>query len=545
MMCLVVFIPSCVHNIQAEQDFFIRLNQLGYLPNDIKTGVILSNVKLEGIKASIINMQNNNHINSYLIQKNKGAFGNFRYSYVIDFSTTKNPGKYLIQINNNKSYSFSINENIYKGVADSLLQFFRVQRCGYTDPYLHNVCHISDATSIIDGNRIITNGVDLTGGWHDAGDYVKFLNTTAYATYMLMFSYEFDPQRFGFDKNRNNVPDVLDEAKIGLDWLLRCDYNGKKLITQVQDLRDHDVGWRLPEDDALAFDRPAFVGIGKNLIGIYSAALALAAKIWRDKLNYPEFSQKCLDTAEKYYSIRNSVIDVDSSGSGMYIDKNFEGKLALGAIELYLTTGKNEYLKEAKFYADVAGSDYWWSWGNINSLAHYRIAKFDFKYADFIRNNLEEFNRKKDDNLFGKGTELSWGTNNTLLGIALQNVLWKNLTNDNRYDSLAAYQKDFVLGRNPWGISFISNIGKNFTKNFHHQVAKIKSKLPGGFAAGPAKKEFLKSYNITYKKEDNYSRFQTDDVYYRDDEMDYITNEPTITGNATAIFVYGSLSSDK
>lgn len=541
ILFIIVLIPSCTHNIQAEQDFFIRLNQLGFLPNEFKTAVVISNVKLDGSKANIINVYNKNSVGSYRIQNNKGMYGNFKYSYIIDFSEVSTPGKYIIQINNNKSYSFSVNENIYNGVADTLLQFYKVQRCGYTDPYLHNVCHISDATSIIDGGKAIGNTIDLTGGWHDAGDYVKFLNTTAYATYMLLFSYEFDPQKFGFDKNENNVPDILEEAKVGLDWLLRCDYNEKKLVTQVQDLRDHDVGWRMPEDDALAFDRPAFVGIGKNIIGIYSATLALASKIWREKLNYPEFADKCLATAEKFYKIRNNVIDVDSSGSGMYIDKNYEGKLALGAVELYLTTGKTEYFNDAKIYADLAGSDYWWSWGNINSLAHYRIAKFEIKYADYIKNNLEEFNRKKNDNLFGKGTELSWGTNNTLLGITLQNILWKNLTNDNRYDSLSTIQKDFILGRNPWGISFISNIGSNFTKKFHHQIAKFKKMLPGGFSAGPAKKEFLRSYNITYKDKDIFSRFQTDDVYYRDDEMDYITNEPTITGNATAIFVYGSL----
>ena len=67
------------------------------------------------------------------------------------------------------------------------------------------------------------------------------------------------------------------------------------------------------------------------------------------------------------------------------------------------------------------------------------------------------FNKYKDNNLFGKGTDISWGTNVTLLGVTLQNILYKKLTNDNTFDSVAVFQRDFILGRNPWGVSFISN----------------------------------------------------------------------------------------
>jgi endoglucanase len=541
LILTILFIPACSLNVQAEPDIFIRVNQLGFLPEDFKTAVILSNLNLAGNDAAIINNASNDEIYSCSIGKSLGVYGNFKYSYEIDFSPVKTSGDYYIEISNKKSLSFSIKKNIYNGLADTLLQFFRVQRCGYTDPYLHKVCHIADASSLIENKKVINKTYDITGGWHDAGDYVKFLNTTAYATYMLLFSYDFDPAKFGFDKNKNNVADVLEEAKIGLDWLLRCNIDGKKLITQVQDMRDHDVGWRMPEDDQLGFDRPAFIGVGKNLIGIYSAALALGGRIWRDVMNYKEFSDKCLQTAEKYYAIKDRVPDVDSTGTGMYIDKNFEGKLSLGAIELYMLTGKQKYLEDSKIFADSAGSDFWWSWGDINSLAHYRISNYDFRFSEYLKKNLEEFNRRKNNNLFGKGTELSWGTNNTLLGISLQNILWKRLTHDSRFDSVSVYQRDYILGRNPWGVSFISNVGKVCTKNFHHQIGKIKGRLPGGFSAGPATKKFLEGYKIIYEDKDKYSRFQTDADYYRDDTNDYLTNEPTITGNATAIFVFGSL----
>lgn len=542
LIFIIQIVPNCTININANSDFYIRVNQIGFLPNDIKTAVIISKVKLDGMKATIEDIHSNSTVYNVKLKNGKSSYGNFGYTYIIDFSDVTLEGKYIISINGQKSFPFVINKKVYNGLASSLLDFFKVQRCGYTNPLLHNVCHIADATSIIDGKKVINKTIDLTGGWHDAGDYIKFLNTTAFATYMLLFSYEFNPESFSFDNDKNGIPDILEEAKVGLDWMHRCIYEENKFITQVQDVRDHEIEWRMPEDDNYSFDRPAFVGIGKNLIGIYSATMALAYRIWKDKFHYIEFADKCLNVAKHFYALRNNVPDIDSSGSGLYIDKDYKGKLALAAIELFITTNGKNYLNDAINYADSAKNDFWWSWGDVNSLAHYRLAKYDNRFIDYLKKNLDEFNNNKNNNLFGIGTNLSWGSNNTLLGITLQNILWKRLTNNSIYDTVAVYQRDFVLGRNSWGISFIFGYGKNYTKNFHHQISYIKKKLPGGFAAGPVSKKFLESYKIQFEKPDQYAMFQADDVYYRDDRMDYVTNEPTITANATAIFVFGNMN---
>jgi endoglucanase len=538
---MIIVSSSCQPTLQAEPEIYIRFNQLGYLPGDIKSAVILSNYKLDGKQITIVDPRKNEKVFTSSFGLSKGVYGNFNFSYIIDFSSLITKGDYYFQYAQQKSHAFKIDENVYNGIADTLLEFFKVQRCGYTNPLMHAVCHVSDAGSLIYGKKIIDKRLDVTGGWHDAGDYVKIMNTTAFSTYMLLFSYDFNPAKFSIDKNSNNVPDILEEAKVGLDWMLRAYFDKNKLITQVQNTKDHDVGWRMPENDPIGFDRPAYVGIGKNLIGIYSATMALAARIWKDKLNTPEFAGQCLGAAQNIYSIYKNVPNVDSTGSGVYLDKNYEGKMALGAVELYLTTNKVSYLNEATIFADSARSDFWWSWGNINSLAHYRLAKFFPKYSDYIMKNLAEFNRKKNDNLFGKGVSLSWGTNVTLLGITLQNILYNKLHNGMKYDSVSVFARDFILGRNSWGISFLSGFGKNTTKNLHHQISFLKGRLPGGFAAGPAIKDFVDKAKIPFDMPDKYAKFQTDDSYYRDDRSDYITNEPTITGNATAIFVFGNL----
>ena len=226
------------------------------------------------------------------------------------------------------------------------------------------------------------------------------------------------------------------EIKVGLDWMLRTQTKDNRFITQVQNLQDHDVGWRLPEDDTLTFNRPAYVGIGKNLIGIYSATLSLASRIWKEKFHDANFSNICLESAERYYKIRNEVPDIDSTGSGQYWDKTYRGKLSLAAAELFLTTKKTSYLKAAVEYATEIGANYWWSYGNISTFAHFRLAKYDKSFRNLIKQSLIHFNNNRKEKLFNETVELGWGSNVTLMGTAIQANLYKYLTKDEQFDSL-------------------------------------------------------------------------------------------------------------
>jgi hypothetical protein len=284
------------------------------------------------------------------------------------------------------------------------------------------------------------------------------------------------------------------------------------------------------------------VSIGKNTIGIYTATLALASRIWKKKLYDNEFASNCLITAEKFYARRNDVQDIDTTYSNHYPEKNFNGKLALASIELYNSTQSKKYLEEAYLYGKKADSDYWWSVGDINSLAHYKIAQYNQDFEKYIYENLRHSKNKSDKSFLREGLDYSWGTTSTFLGVSLQSILYKKLTNSTEFDSLNIFQRDYILGRNPWGISFIYNIGSNFSKNLHSQVAFFNNGyLPGALAAGPAPSFILEKFLIQRIKQ-NYTEFNSNETKYFDDRMDYITNEPTIVGNATALFVFGCLS---
>ncbi len=529
---------SCSAAGTVVEDLNIRINQVGYFPDQVKLGVIFAKRPLKSTEFIIFEAGSRKEKFRGPLSENKGVWGNFNYHYYADFTGFTEKGTYYLEMGGKRSPVFKVGTALYEHMTDSLLTFLEVQRCGPTNPKLHKVCHLFDSPNVVGDNTV--GKTDVTGGWHDAGDYIKFLNTTAYTTYMLCLSYEQNKANLQSDRNHNNVPDILEEARVGLDWLLRCNYKGTSLIDQVQDMKDHDQSWRLPENDSLRYQRPAFRGIGKNTVGIYAASLAIASRVWREALHDEAFANTLLTTAEKLYAVRNQVPDIAPSNAGMYVDRGYTAKLAIGAIELYKATNKPEYLNDAKSLALRTQPDYWWSWGDINALAYFRVAPYAAELKDYLLKNITQFNTNKNTNIFSEATSCAWGTTNTLLGAALQIIFWKNLTGSSQFDSVATLQVDYVLGRNPWGVSFIYNFGTVFSKRFHSQVAFFnKGYLPGAIAAGPAPESVLKAYTI--KRESNqYAEFNSADVKYYDDRMDYITNEPTIVTNATAIFLFSS-----
>lgn len=539
---MLVFCFGSINCAAVSKTVYIRLNQAGYNQNEMKSAVIFSDDELSDEKYSIVDARTGKEVLSGSLVPDRRRLQGFDRLYTADFSRLKASGSYQLKVAGNTSQRFSVGGNIYSAITDSLLRFFSVQRCGYTDPMLHGLCHPDDAVRLIDLNGdTIKTKYDVTGGWHDAADYIKFFNTTAVVTYTLMFSYEFDRAKFGFDNNANNVPDILEEAKVGLDWLMRSNYQNEKFVSQVQDLRDHDQGWRLPESDPLSADRTAFLGMGKNMVGMYVAVMSLASRIWRNDIHYIEFADRCLNEAENIYAIKDKVQDIDKSGTGEYRDNSFLGKMALGAAELYNTTGREELLAEAKNYADKAGSDYWWSWSDVNAFAHYRLAKHEPRFSGYIKNNLIHFNQKKRADAFGRAVENRWGSNNAALGAALQAILYKDLTGDRSFDSLCVLQRDYILGRNPWGISFIYGIGKDYARRLHSQIAYFNNgRLPGALTGGPVTQDIFEKQQIELERVNAYSRFQSSDAFYNDDRMDYLSNEPAILSNATAVFVFGS-----
>lgn len=534
IILLTVIMLSAGCSGSATSALYFRVNHAGYFPDGIKEAIIFSASEIAGTTVRLMTAGSAKPVREYILKNNRGVWGKYKYHYAVVFSDVKQKGEYYFQIDKIRSDNFTIGNKKYIKLLPQVLGFFRVQRCGATNPHLHGVCHLFDSHKVIGDEDF--GEVDVTGGWHDAGDYIKFTNTTAVSAYLLALSYVVNPALHEQDVNENGAPDILEEIRVGLDWLLRCNYTETRLITQVQDMRDHDVGWRLPENDTLKYDRPAYLGEGKNIYGIYAAVMALGAKIWSTRLDEKEYAEKLKTAAEKFYSAAAAVPDLDIAFTGMYQDKSYQAKLLLGAVELYNLTGRQKYLDDLRRLSSALQPDYWWSWGDLNGLASFRSAQIAKTGYSALEINLSGFNQTKDKTVYGDAGIYTWGTTTTLFGIAAKSMMYRLLGAGDIFDTLAIRQFDYIFGKNPWGKSFVSGVGNSSVRFLHSQVGYFNNNnLPGGIAAGPATSEMLKNYNITRKNLAG-QEFNSADVVYYDDRDDYVTNEPAIITNATAVF---------
>ncbi len=211
--------------VAVEPDAFIRVNQLGFSPNAVKTAVAFSRANVPQ-KFQLLEENTQRVAFESDSQKLDDGWGEFKQHAVLDFSAFDKPGRYYLQCAGIKSPAFAIDSAVYKELPDQLLEFMRQQRCGY-NPWVDAVCHPFDGRTV-DGPLPAGSYIDARGGWHDAGDQLKYLLTASNATAQMLLAYQLgDKKRFADHVNSlgqptpNGIPDVLDEARWGLDWMLR------------------------------------------------------------------------------------------------------------------------------------------------------------------------------------------------------------------------------------------------------------------------------------------------------------------------------------
>ena len=564
---------------------YIRLNQLGYLPEDSKIAVAFSEKPIRG-KFQLINESNGEVVLEVRGQKDSTKpWGNFKYYYTIDFSKVTQPGNYKLQAkeSKNSSNSFRIGEDAYTHQQENLLAFMRQQRCGY-NPTLDMVCHQRDGRTFF-GPMPDSTFIDVSGGWHDAGDQLKYLITSSYATAHMLLAYEMYPDRFDDKVNalgqpgENGIPDVLDEAKWGLDWILKMHPHPDQLFHQVADDRDHK-GYKIPDQDNSDYGwgensyRPVYFATGKpqglqkykseatgvaNLAGRSAAAMALAARIWKEDLNDQVFAEKCRQAALSLFALGRAKEGYQQGNSYgapyRYNESTWADDMEWGAAELYKTTKEIQFLEQAKTYALRSNTAD--SWTLVDSTDHYRLYPFinvgHFVLHDLVddtfKRQLEKYYldgiqytlKRAEKNPFQVGVPFIWCSNNLMTGLITQIILYEKMSGDKQFSTCLTAQRDWLFGRNPWGTSMFTGMPENgeAPEDVHTSLNVLLGlKVPGGLVDGPVYTSIYNSLlGLHLEEEDEFADFQNDHVVYHDDIGDYSTNEPTMDGTAGAILM--------
>ncbi|HEX6729451.1 MAG TPA: glycoside hydrolase family 9 protein, partial [Pyrinomonadaceae bacterium] len=483
----------------------------------------------------------------------------------------------------------------YRDLPDQLLEFMRQQRCGF-NPFVNAACHTYDGRTAFgplpDGTHL-----NATGGWHDAGDQLKYLLTSSNATAQILLAYLLTSERRKQDASTifadrfsdrgleggNDIADVLDEARWGLDWMLRLHPAPDHLYHQVADDRDHK-GFRLPHKETVDYGwgpgsyRVVYFADGQpqglrqyksestglaNLAGRYAAAMALGHQIWQSDPRQRAFARRLLQGAEEVYALglaKEGVQQGNSYGAPYrYAETTWADDMEWGAAELFRATRKAKYLRDAKRYATLAATDSWmgrqeaghYQFYPFMNLGHFRLYdlvdyRFRKQLAQYYRNGIDSCQRAGESNPFNAGVPFIWCSNNLMTALVTQCLAYERMTGDTRYRDFTAKQADWLLGRNPWGISMFTGIPAEglYPKDVHlFPNALLKQMVRGGLIDGPVYRRVFQSLSgVVIREPDPFAAFQDERAVYHDDIGDYSTNEPTMDGTASAILLWALYS---
>ncbi|MGN6715006.1 glycoside hydrolase family 9 protein [Anaerocolumna jejuensis] len=583
IMIAAFIMPAAVVQANAS-GVFIRVNQVGYKPSASKVAMVLSSTNLNGVRYDVFNSSNTSVLNGTVSSANKGSWGdaggaNCAYTYALDFSALSTIGSgYYIRINNYTSPVFPVSDSVYSSLADLSMQFFKVQRCGNTNPKDHGVCHITGTSSSVDGKPDGASGtIDVTGGWHDASDYIKFMSTIGHVADVMLTTYIHHPEVFPSPESTGGV---LTEAKVGLDFIRKMwDNTNQILYMEVADGLDHDVEnddldsrskcW--PENDNTIYGasrpvHPCPAGKGANLAGKAAAALALGAKIWGDPSG-PSYNaalaSNYLTAAQQIYTWGKTRTGIAGDADEFYVDTDYKDDMAWAAAELYRATGTASYLADAKSYCDSAGewynkSDTSLNWSRAYAWANYEVASLDPAYKSTVisrmNNHLNVMKTYADAQFWNNSSQPKWGTYEAMSNNAVEAMMYQELSGNSTYSNLAQQQLDFMLGKNPWGVSMLNGAGTTWFQNPRHRVTTLnRVSNPGYQLLGAWSEGFETSAQYAVDQSDpllsgqenpNIVQFNDSRMVWHDNRRDYATNEVTISGNvagmAMAAFMGGS-----
>ncbi|HSF54285.1 MAG TPA: glycoside hydrolase family 9 protein, partial [Algoriphagus sp.] len=570
-----------------SQEVFFSVNQVGFHPEDTKKAVIFSKQKIK-TNVHLVHLPDSSSAARIKPEPlESGKWGDFHY-YQIDFSIIQTEGNYFLWHSSSQTSSgeFQIGNSTYLGYQEDLLEFMRQHRCGY-NPTMDMVCHQRDGRSFF-GPMPDSTYVDATGGWHDAGDQLKYLITGSYATGHMLMAYQLFPDRFEDRVNAlgqsgsNRIPDVLDEAKWGLDWLLKLHPAPDQLIHQIADDRDHR-GFKIPDQDNADYGwgansyRPAYFATGKpqglmkyqsestgmaNIAGRSAAALALGARIWKEIDE--TFSIQCLKAAKSLYDLGRKHEGYQQGNSYSapyrYNEETWNDDMEWAGAELFKVTKDSSYLNQAKEYAlKSSNAD---SWTVRDTAAHYQLYPFinlghfslhevvdeSFKKTleNFYKEGIEYTLSKSKSSPFDVGIPFIWCSNNLMTSLATQLILYEKMSGDATFQPYLLAQRDWLFGKNPWGTSMFTGIPKNgdFPVYIHTApYVKLGLGIPGGLVDGPIFRTIHSNLlGLTLERPDDYAGRQNPFVVYHDAVGDYSTNEPTMDGTAGSILMMAYFS---
>lgn len=555
-LCAGSLVPTAFaarHATRATASAYVRLNQIGYINGESKRAIVMASGSEAGATFTVVSKPGGQTVYSAPIGPSTGAWSSaFRHTYLLDFSPVTTTGSYAIQVTGaipatSPAFTIDTAAHLYSTPLANAEFFYQAQRDGpNVNPAVmdRQPSHLTDEhagiyrtpryiNDVLQGTLHLIGGpIDASGGWFDAGDYIKLVATSSYADALMLLAVRQYPAL-----TSGGAANFAAEGRYGLDWLQKMwDNTHKTLYYQVgigdgngkSILGDHDF-WRLPQADdrrhappgSPAFYvkyRPVFRAgrpgspISPNLAGRLAADFALCYQVYYK--SDPAYANQCLLSAETVFGLAktNNVGQLlTAAPHDYYPETEWRDDMEWGATELYFATALGNlppglphsnplyYLQRAAHWANAYihgpndGADSL-NLYDVSGLAHYELyhaiaqagnpPNLEVTPADLLNDlgkQLANGVKQAATDPFGFGLAYGNGGDATphALGYALEGSFYDEMAKVNTYQGFAQTQRDWVFGANAWGSSFIVGDGSTFPHCMQHQVANLSGSLDG------------------------------------------------------------------
>lgn len=522
------------------------INQIGYRTGDVKELALVggNDSPVEFVDAS----------GNVAYSATPGAAKQYSAAGVsaslVDFTELDAAGTYQVRQGGNVlREDLKIGDKPYEEVMKAALKWYYYQRASmelteeYAGQYKRAAGHM-DQNVKLHSSTGESGTISSPKGWYDAGDYGKYIVNSGITTYTLLALYEHFPEYFKTAKwnipAEGSLPDLLAEIKYNLDWMLT-----------MQSKQDGGVYHKLTTldfsgDVMPAADNASRYAIGKGTAASYdfAAVMAAAARIYKpfDEM----FAATCLEAAKKAYDWASKNPNArfknpSDVSTGEYGDSYFDDEKLFASAELFVTTGEASY-KVSGATSEVP------SWPGVGGLATYEKAIHPTEFAnEGLDSLLSTANELEARTKVGFGVAMAskdfvWGSN----AVAANQGIWLlhayYMTGEKKYYNAAVKVVDYLLGKNPLNMSFVTGYGTKSPKKPHHRPStadKISAPVPGMLVGGPQRNDNSDIGSQSWECSDYRTQYPA--TSYVDNNCSYATNEVAINWNAPLAYLVGAV----
>ncbi len=500
--------------------------------------------------------------------------------YPLDFGSAQETGMYYLEsAAGERSDSFEIGWDVLAEVHNAMVKALYYQRCGcaleeeYAGPYTHGACHMADCQ--VYGEE--GHSFEARGGWHDAGDYGRYITPGAVTVGHLLYAYKLYPQSFrellNIPESGNQVPDVLNECRYELEWMLKMQRKDGGVYHKL-------TAWShapfiMPEEDLDTFYA---YPVSSMAVADFCACMALAARAYDSVDKVFAWRMEAAAKLSWQWLEKNPdpVLFVNPQGSntGEYGDSTDADERLWAAAEMMLLTARRGEDRQ-KYVAEIRRilatglnvTDFGWTdvagFAALAVLTDFRQNAGEEIQEIFRRQVLKEAQRLADlgtQNVFDMAmepTDFCWGSSmvvtnrGILLALACEILQARinGMSQDQaqeaaariaRYQEVIQAQTDYLLGKNITGYSFVTGYGDHAYRHPHLRTTAadgIEKPMAGWVSGGPNAKpgDELAIREIPEGTPPM--------KCYLDREECYSLNEMTIYWNSSAVFVTAFLRS--